>query len=76
MPIVQPPKERHTSQDDGSSLKIIIPSRKNYFSILFLGIWLPFWAIGGIAAGGTLIAFLINSLPGISEDGNGGTSFF
>jgi hypothetical protein len=37
MPVVQPPKERHSIQDIGSSLKVTIPSRKNYFILFFLG---------------------------------------
>jgi hypothetical protein len=48
MPIIQPGKERHTLQDDGSSLKFIIPSRKKFFEILFLGIWSIFWAFGEV----------------------------
>ena len=77
MPVVQPPKERHTSQDDGSSLKIIIPSRKDYFTLIFLGISLTFWAVfevfaGGIAISG-VVAFFGNS-PEIENLGQANSS--
>lgn len=77
MPVVQPPKERHKIQDNGSSLKISLPSRKNYFALFFLGFWLIGWAFGEIMVGGMLIAaivgFLFNS-PEISQMGGGGLS--
>jgi hypothetical protein len=46
MPVVRPSKQRHVIQEDRSSLKITIPSRKNYFMLFFLGFWLMIWAIG------------------------------
>jgi hypothetical protein len=70
MPVIQPPKERHTSQDDGTSLKITIPSRKNYFAILFLGFWLVGWAIGEVVVGGLVILGIIGLLFNLPEIGN------
>jgi hypothetical protein len=70
MPIVQPPKERHTIQDDGAALRITIPSRKQVFFMFFIGFWLIGWAIGEIFAGGMVIAGVISLLsgtPAISE---------
>lgn len=64
MPIVPPPKERYKIQDDGSTLKICIPSRKNYFTLFFLGFWLIGWAFGEIMVGRELIA-------GAGSSGNG-----
>ncbi|MBI5294300.1 MAG: hypothetical protein HY869_02410 [Chloroflexi bacterium] len=45
----QPALPRYTSENTGSSLKIIIPSRKNWFIIIFFGFWLMIWAVGEIA---------------------------
>jgi hypothetical protein len=56
MPIVQPPKERHSIQDEGTSLRVTVPSRRNYFTMFFLGFWLAGWAFGEIMVGGILIA--------------------
>jgi len=67
MPVVQPPKERHEIQDDGSTLKVLIPSRKNYFMLFFLGFWLIGWAVGEVAVGGILIAGIIGFLFKSSE---------
>ena len=58
MAIIQPPKERHTLQDDGTSLHITIPSIKNFFTIIFLGFWLVGWAFGETMAGGKILASL------------------
>jgi hypothetical protein len=77
MPVVQPPKERHEIQDDGSSLKILIPSRKNYFAMFFLGFWLIGWAFGEVMVGGMLIAGIVGLLfnsPEISKVGAAGLS--
>jgi hypothetical protein len=46
MPVVRVSKQRHSIQEHGSSLKITIPVRKNYFMLFFLGFWLMIWAIG------------------------------
>ena len=62
MPIIQPPIERHTVQDDGAALRISIPSRKNTFFLIFTGFWLVCWAAGEIFVGGMVIAGIINLL--------------
>ena len=77
MPIVQPPKERHSIQDIGSSLRVTIPSRKNYFILFFLGFWLIGWAFGEIMVGGVLIAGIVGLLfnsPEIGKFGLAGLS--
>ena len=62
MPIIQPPKERHTVQDDGATLRISIPSRKNTLYLIFIGFWLAGWAVGEIFVGGMVIAGIISLL--------------
>jgi hypothetical protein len=58
MPVVPPPP-RCAIEDLGTSLKIIIPSRKHWFQIFFLGFWLIGWTFGEIVVGGILLAGLI-----------------
>ncbi len=62
MPIVALPKQRHSMQDEGSSLKVVIPSRKNYFAMFFLGFWLLGWAFGEIMVGGIFLAGIVQLL--------------
>jgi hypothetical protein len=57
--IVQPPTEHHSFYEIGSSVKVIIPSRKNYFSLFFLGFWLVGWAFGEIMVGGIFLAGVV-----------------
>ena len=76
MPIVQPPKQRHSMQEEGTSLKFTIPSPKQYFMIFFLGFWLIFWTFGefaalGIVFGGILQLVLKNPVA-LQEVGAGG----
>ncbi|MFZ5879632.1 MAG: hypothetical protein ACOY0R_09690 [Chloroflexota bacterium] len=56
----QPALPRYTSENTGSSLKFVIPSRKNWFIILFMGGWLFFWALGEFVVVGVLIGGLID----------------
>jgi endonuclease V-like protein UPF0215 family len=62
MPIVELPKARYTILEDGTLLRISIPSRKNYFAIFFLGFWLIGWVFGEIMVGGIFITGIIESL--------------
>jgi hypothetical protein len=52
---VKPFAPRHYSEDIGSRLFITIPSRKNWFLIPFLGIWLAGWAFGEIMVRGIIL---------------------
>lgn len=65
MPI-QPYSARHITDDLIDSLKIKIPSRKQWFLILFMGFWLIGWALGELTVLGSLI----------SGKGFGGPSLF
>jgi hypothetical protein len=47
---VQPSGPRHTAEDDGTTLTLTIPAKRNVFLIAFLGFWLCGWAFGEIAA--------------------------
>lgn len=62
MPIIQPPSDRHTVQDDGSALHISIPSRKSTLYLIFIGFWLIGWLAGEIMVGGMVIAGLVGLL--------------
>jgi len=63
---VKPFSARHTIDDLGGTLKITIPSKKNWFQILFMGFWLVGWAFGEVTVLGSLI----------SGEGFGGPSLF
>ncbi|MCP4357431.1 MAG: hypothetical protein GY796_05365 [Chloroflexi bacterium] len=49
MTTITPPTARHKAEFFGDSLSINIPSRKHWFQIPFLAIWLLFWAGGWLA---------------------------
>jgi hypothetical protein len=74
MSIVQPTKERHTLQDDGSLLKFTIPSRKSCVAIFYLGFWIIFWAFGEIMVGSIFSKALIGSYSKQIPDNNAGVS--
>ncbi len=59
MPPVKPIAQRHYSEDIGNRLFITIPSRKNWFLIPFLGVWLAGWAFGEIMVGGIILGGLL-----------------
>jgi hypothetical protein len=52
---VKPFPPRHYSEDTGSKLCITIPSRKNWFLIIFLGLWCVGWAFGEVVVGRLLL---------------------
>ncbi len=49
MPI-QPYPARHTTENLGDTLKISIPSRKQWLIILFMAFWLAGWSLGEVTA--------------------------
>jgi hypothetical protein len=53
---------RYTSENTGSSLKITIPSKKNWFIIIFLGFWLTIWAVAEVGVVGGMILGVIQML--------------
>ena len=60
----KPYKGRAIVEDKITGLRIIIPSRKNWFVILFVGAWLGGWLMGEISALGILITALGRSPAG------------
>jgi len=46
---VEIPQPRATVTNDGSELKIIIPTKRNWLITLFLTFWLGGWAVGEFA---------------------------
>ena len=46
----RPYKGRATIQDNITDLQIIIPAKRNWFIILFIGAWLGGWLFGEIMA--------------------------
>ena len=57
MTIVQPSSMRHQADYLGNHLTISIPSRRQWFQILFLGFWLCGWAAGELSAISELFLF-------------------
>lgn len=46
MTLLQPPAGRASIRDEPNGLRIVIPSQKNWFAILFIAFWLCGWAFG------------------------------
>lgn len=46
MALVEPPKPKATTNDTSSGLEIVIPAKRNWFTTIFLGVWLCGWAMG------------------------------
>lgn len=55
MPVV-PTAPRNTVEEFGDSLNFSIPSRKQWFPILFLPLWLAGWAFGEFSVLGPILA--------------------
>ena len=64
-----PAKPRYQSEHTGSSIRFTIPSKKNWFLILFLGFWLCGWAVGEIAVLGTIGSEIIQIISGQETTG-------
>lgn len=64
MPIVQPPKPRYQVEDLGTSLRLVIPSRKNWSVVAFLSFWLMFWLLGELSVIGVVGVNLFRGLLG------------
>ena len=69
MPVVRPPREQHSIQDNGTLLRLTIPSRKNYLILFFLGFWLIAWAVGEVFGGGMFISGVVGQLFNSSDVG-------
>ncbi len=54
----QPYKGRAIIQDNFTDLQIIIPTKKNWFIILFIGAWLGGWLFGEVFAIGAVTGLL------------------
>ncbi len=67
MPIIQPARARHSIQEEGLTLKIIIPSRKNILIIAFLFFWLFVWAIGEVTVGGIIFSSIVGLFSKVPE---------
>ena len=64
MPIVQPPPARYAVEDLGPFIVMTVPTRKNWFVVVYLSCWLVIWVFGGIIAGGTVAAGFLATLRG------------
>jgi hypothetical protein len=53
--LVQPSRMRSTVAEDGGSLRISIPQKRNWTTVLFFAIWLPLWTYGGWDIGHKLV---------------------
>jgi hypothetical protein len=68
-------KKHYKIEQTADGTIISIPSRKNWFIILFIGFWLIGWAVGEVSVIGILSAGVIkalnNGIPEISKNGPG-----
>jgi hypothetical protein len=60
----QPYKGRAIIQDNFNDIEIIIPTRKNWFVILFIGAWLGGWFLGEVFAIAALTGLLGKNFAG------------
>ena len=58
---------RAITNDTFDSIEIEIPTKKNWFTILFMGVWLGGWSMGEMSAINTLF---------VSNDGLGSGNYF
>ncbi len=83
MPILEPPALKSEIEEQGSTLRLVIPSPKNWFVVAFMSFWLLGWLagelfVGGMIAGGliALLGGLIHLLaPNLVESPVGGAEF-
>ncbi len=78
MSIVRPLSAKYTTEDVGSSLRITVPNRKNWFAVAFLTVWLIAYVFIAISARG-LVARSFSALmrEALSTPAAGwGTSFY
>lgn len=61
-------KPRYTITESAEGITFRIPSRKNWFMILFLMVWLTGWAIGEVTVIGTLVGGIFNAFSGGAPD--------
>jgi len=73
MAFEDPGKPRYTKHESARDMTICIPSKKNWFIILFLGFWLVGWVIGEVTAigvlGGGLFKIISGALPDATTSG-------
>jgi hypothetical protein len=70
--IEQPLSARYTIDTDASSLRLIIPSRRNWFQIIVTGIWSIFWFLITLSVIGGVV---IQTMVGIFNPGPNGEPF-
>lgn len=63
-----PGAARYEIRDDFATLRITIPARRSWFTVLFLGFWLMGWATGEIIVGGMLLRGILATLGGQTPD--------
>ena len=60
---MNPSASRVTVTDGPGGLRVLIPAKRNWFIILFMGFWLCMWAVGEFMVP---IQFLKGEIPGIT----------
>jgi len=65
--IEQPTAARYSIETEGSILRLTIPSRKHWFTILFLGVWSILWALITL----TVLGFMAADLSQYTRDSTG-----
>lgn len=68
MSFEEPAKPRYQIESIPTGMRVLIPSKKNWFMILFLGFWLMGWAVGEITVTGALVAGVVKVINGGLDD--------
>jgi hypothetical protein len=61
MNVLEIPVPRYHVKETGTLLQITVPSRKLWFQMIFISIWLLFWLVGLLGVGGTMAAELMST---------------
>lgn len=72
MPIVPPTPRFKVETLDLNITRIIIPSRKNWFTIFFLGFWLTGWAVGEIMVLRIMATSIFGAVAGKAPNASAG----
>jgi len=64
MPVVPPTPRFKIETTETNATRFIVPSRKNWFTIFFLGFWLTGWAFGEIMVLGIMATSIFGAVAG------------
>lgn len=61
MNVLEIPVPRYRVKETGTLLQITVPSRKHWFQMAFIGLWLLFWLGGVLGVGGAMFSEIAHS---------------